>query len=126
MKKGFSFLLVVLLLIAILYIIFLKSGCTPDSILNAPKTIELTVDCSTPENMLVTSTTNVTVTNHSTRTHNNVTIRVAAYDKKNNLIKEKYISFERTLNPNSILSKVVTLPARARKCDCTVENSSPD
>ena len=93
--------------------------------MNIPQTIDLTVSCSEIGNFLVASETSVTVRNNSSRVHKNVTVRLTAYDKKGNIIKEKTTTFERVLEANSSLSKPVGLPAKAKRCDCIIESSNP-
>jgi hypothetical protein len=123
MKKLLITLLFVALIAAIAYIILLKNGHDLDSIVNTPKTIDISVQCPKVENMLLTSLVNVTVVNNSNRIHNNVTVRLTAYDEKNNIIKQKEVKFDRILDPNGSLSKPVTLPVKAKTCDCVVESS---
>jgi hypothetical protein len=126
MRKIFLFFLVLTLLGIIGYLVMVNKGFDPSDVINTPKTIDLSVDCSDLTNLLVTSTVNVTVSNNSSRTHNNVTIHLIGYDSDGNIIKEKTTTFARTLEPNGSLTKPMTLPAKARSCDCIVKNSEPD
>ena len=126
MKKLFKFILVIALIGAGIYIYMIQKGHNLESILNTPKKIELRANCSEIENLLVTSTANLTVTNLFERTHNNVTVRITAYDKDDNIVKQKNIVFERTLEPNSSLSKPILLPIKTKKCNCVILNSSPN
>ncbi|MDO9399676.1 MAG: hypothetical protein Q7T79_03275 [bacterium] len=103
-----------------------QNGHSLESILNTPKKIELRADCSEIENMLVTSTTNLIVTNLFERTHNNVIVSVTAYNKNSDIIKQKNITFERTLEPNGSLTKQVLLPAKTKSCDCIILDSNPN
>lgn len=119
-------LLAVGLIVAVIYIILQKNGYSSNSILNTPETIDLTVNCSGVSNKIVTSTVEINVQNNSSRTHNNVTVRVTAYDKNDEVIKVKTTTFERTLQPNESLSKPVTLPAKTKRCDCVIESSIPE
>ncbi len=88
-------------------------------------TIDLEANCSSVENLAITSVVTVSVKNHSSRTHSNVTVKLTAEDKNGAVIKEKYVTFDRTLPPEESLSKPVTLPAKARFCNCVVESSTP-
>ncbi len=126
MKKLFKFILVIAVIGAGVYIYMIQKGHNLESILNTPKKIELRANCSEIENLLVTSTVNLTVTNLFERTHNNVTVRITAYDKDDNIVKQKNIVFERTLKPNSSLSKPILLPAKTKKCDCVILDSNPN
>ncbi|NLP57216.1 hypothetical protein [Lutibacter sp. B1] len=126
MKKPVKFVVVTLLIIAGVYIYMTQNGHNLESILNTPKKIELKADCSKIENLLLTSSTELTVTNLLGRTHNNVTVRITAYDSNNNILKQKNVVFERTLEPNGSLKKPVLLPAKTSKCDCIVLDSNPD
>jgi len=125
MKK----ILIALLVLAVVggggYIYMIENGYTFDSITNTHNTIDIGVSCGNVENALVTSTVTVTVNNYSSRIHSNVEVRLVAYDKRGNIIKEKNTVFFRDLNEHGSLMKVVTLPAKAVSCDCVVSDSSP-
>lgn len=125
MNKPLKFILVIVLLFAGFYIYMLQKGHNLQSILNTPKKIELKAECSNFENLVITSSVNLTVTNLFTRTHNNVTVQVTAYDKDNGIVKQKNVVFENTLNPKSNVSKIVLLPAKAKRCECIVVDSTP-
>ena len=84
------------------------------------QTIDLAVDCSAVNNVLVTSAVNVTVKNLSSRPHNNISVKVEAFDQAGNRLKEKYTTFSRTLLANSLFDKPVTLPAATKRCECTI------
>ncbi|MVM32758.1 hypothetical protein GO755_22145 [Spirosoma sp. HMF4905] len=90
------------------------------------QTIDLGVDCSEVDNVLVTSTVNVVVKNHSSRSHNDVSVKIIAFDESGNKLKEKYTTFTRTLAPNSSFDKPVTLPAATKRCDCKIVSSHPE
>ncbi|WP_420149351.1 hypothetical protein [Spirosoma sp.] len=90
-----------------------------------PQTIDLAVDCSDLANVLVTSTVNVDVRNLSSRSHNDISVQIRAFDNDGNMLKEKYTTFSRTLLPNSHFDKPVTLPAETKRCDCKVVSSQP-
>lgn len=126
MKKIILIFLFLFLLGIIGYLIMLNKGFDPSDVMNTPKTIDLSVDCSDLTNLLLTSTVNVTVSNNSSRTHNNVTIHLIGYDSNGNIIKEKTTTFARTLKPNGSLTKPMTLPAKTKSCDCIVKNSEPN
>lgn len=85
-----------------------------------PQTVDLAVDCSEINNVLVTSTVNVTVKNLSSRPHNNVSVKIDAFDGAGNRLKEKYTTFTRTLLAKSLFDKPVTLPPATKRCDCTI------
>ncbi|GAB3996708.1 hypothetical protein GCM10028807_39950 [Spirosoma daeguense] len=91
----------------------------------SPKTIDLSVDCSELDNVLVTSTVNVVVRNFSSRTHSDISVKLVAYDASDKVIKEKFTTFSRTLSPNSTFDKPVTLPAETKRCDCKIVSSHP-
>lgn len=88
-------------------------------------TIDLTVDCSDVENVLVTSTVNVVVKNFSSRSHNDISVKIVALDEGGNVVKEKYTTFSRTLAPKSNFDKPVTLPAETKRCNCQIVSSNP-
>ncbi|WP_018620544.1 hypothetical protein [Spirosoma luteum] len=88
-------------------------------------TIDLSVDCSDVENVLVTSTVNVAVHNLSTRSHKDISVKIVAFDAAGTMLKEKYTTFSRTLDPKSIFDKPVTLPAETKRCDCKIVSSHP-
>ncbi len=125
MKKGIFTLLVFSLIAAIGFIIMQQNGIKTDSIINTPETIDLTVNCSEVNNLLITSQVTVEVLNNSSRTHNNVTVRITGYDKNGDITKEKETTFDRTLAPNGSLSKPITLPAKTKSCKCALVSSSP-
>ena len=91
----------------------------------SPQTIDLSVDCSELDNILVTSTVNVAVKNLSFRSHSDVSVKIRAFDEAGNVLKEKYTTFTRTLAPKSIFDKPVTLPAATKRCDCKIVSSHP-
>lgn len=122
--KWVAIFLFIALIIAIAFIYLSQQGYNNRSMLNLPSTVDLSVACPY-ENVLFTSAVDLTVTNNGSRTHNGVTIRLTAYDKNDNIIKQKNVVFERTLEPYSSLSKPATLPAKTRRCDCVVESSNP-
>lgn len=90
-----------------------------------PQTIDLSVDCSELDDVLVTSTVNVVVKNLSSRSHSDVSVKIRAFDEAGNVLKEKYTTFTRTLAPNSTFDKPVTLPAATKRCDCKIVSSHP-
>lgn len=92
----------------------------------SPKTIDLAVNCSDITNVLVTSTVNVEVKNHSFRSHSGISVKLVAFDQAGNVLKEKFTTFSRTLLPNSFYDKPVTLPAGTKRCDCTIVSSQPE
>lgn len=121
MKAFFRLLLIVVVLGGIILYVVSRHNNTSLS----PQTIDLQVDCSDLENILVTSTVNVSVKNLSSRSHNDISVKLVAYDKEGKMLKEKYTTFSRTLSPNSIFDKPVTLPAETKRCDCKIVSSHP-
>ncbi|MCK8494474.1 MULTISPECIES: hypothetical protein [Spirosoma] len=89
------------------------------------QTIDLAVDCSDVDNVLVTSTVNVVVKNLSSRSHDDISVKIEAFDESGNQLKEKFTTFSRTLLPNSSFDKPVTLPAGTKRCDCKIVSSHP-
>ncbi|AUD03813.1 hypothetical protein [Spirosoma pollinicola] len=121
MKSLFRLLLIVVVFGGL--ILYVVSRYNNTSL--TPQTIDLTVDCSDLENVLVTSTVNVVVSNLSSRSHNDVSVKVVAFDEAGKVLKEKYTTFSRTLSPNSNFDKPVTLPAGTKRCDCKIVSSHP-
>ncbi|MFD2936378.1 hypothetical protein [Spirosoma flavum] len=121
MKAFIRLILVVLLVGGIVLYFVSKQNNTSFT----PQTIDLTVDCSDVENVLVTSTVNVVVKNLSSRSHNDVSVKIVAFDEAGKVLKEKYTTFSRTLSPNSNFDKPVTLPAETKRCDCKIVSSHP-
>ena len=95
MKKLVILLIIVGAALAT-YIILQNNGIKADSIINTPDTIDLKVNCSSVNNLLVTSEITLDVTNNSSRTHHDVTVRITGYDKDGNITKEKVTTFDRT------------------------------
>jgi uncharacterized protein YcfL len=126
MKKTLITLLVIVLISAIAYIIMQKNGIKIDSIINTPETIDLTVRCSAVNNLLITSEVTVEVLNNSSRTHNNVTVRITGYDEYGTIIRNKETTFDRTLAPNGSLTKLITMPAKTKTCNCELVSSNPE
>lgn len=102
-----------------------KKGHDLESILNTPKKIELTAECTDLQNLLIVSTANLTVKNLLNRTHKDVTTRVTAYDINGNILKQRTILFDKTLRANSSLKKLIRLPYKTKRCDCVILNSFP-
>jgi len=134
MKNLFKIILAIALIAAVAYIFLLQYGYDINDIkalFDKSKTevtvkrVEIRSKCSGVVNLLVTSTVDVTVKNYYNRAHNNVTVRVTAYDKKNKIIKQKDIVFEETLMPHDSITKPILLPAKARKTKCVFVKSSP-
>jgi len=129
MKKLSTTILIIALVAAIGYIFLLQNGYDIKTIFNKPKTaikrIELRANCSPVQNLLVTSTVDVRVKKFLNRSHNNVTVKVTAYDKNNKMIKQKNIVFEETLLAHDSLVKPILLPAKARSCKCVFIKSNP-
>ena len=104
----------------VLYVISVRNNTSL-----TPQTIDLAVDCSDLNNLLVTSTVNVDVRNLSSRSHNDITVNITAFDEAGNIVKEKTTTFSRTLAPHSNFDKPVTLPAETKRCDCKIVSSHP-
>ena len=121
MKAFLKLLLFVGVLCGIaLYVISRKNNTS-----FTPQTIDLAVDCSDLNNLLVTSTVNVDVRNLSSRSHSDISVKITAFDGAGNVLKEKNTTFTRTLAPNSTFDKPVTLPADTKRCDCKIVSSHP-
>ncbi|GAB4013250.1 hypothetical protein EXU85_11805 [Spirosoma sp. KCTC 42546] len=121
MKALIRLILIVVVLGGILLFVVSKLNHTSLT----PQTIDLTVDCSEVDNVLVTSTVNVVVKNLSSRSHKDVSVKIIAFDEAGTALKEKFTTFSRTLAPNSSFDKPVTLPANTKRCDCTIVSSHP-
>ena len=124
MKKLLFKIILLALIGCVGYIVLQKSGFSDNSIMNLPKTIDITASCSEVRDLIVTAEAEITVTNNSSITHNDVTVRVTGYDKNGDITKEKSITFDRTLEANSSLSRPITFPARTKSCKCVVESSN--
>jgi hypothetical protein len=125
MKKVGKILLWLIILIAILCGGFLLLVSHQNNTVITPETIDLSVDCSQIDDLLITKTVNVLVNNSSSRTHSDISVRITAFDQNGNQVKEKYTTFQRKLGPNDNFSKAVTLPARTQTCNCEVVSSNP-
>jgi uncharacterized protein YxeA len=125
MKKTGKILLWLIILIAIIGGGFLFFVSQENNTAITPETIDLSVDCSQLDDLLVTKTVNVSVSNSSSRSHNDVSVKITAFDETGNQIKEKYTTFQRTLGPNDNFSKPVTLPASTQTCNCEIVSSNP-
>jgi len=121
MKALFRLLLLVVVLGGLILYVVSRHNNTALS----PQTIDLRVDCSDLDNVLVTSTVNVVVENLSSRSHNDISVKLLAFDESGKMLKEKYTTFSRTLSPNSQFDKPVTLPAGTKRCDCKIVSSQP-
>ncbi len=122
MKRN-TIIIFVIIAIAIFALYLSKKGYDVNSVVNLPKTADVSVECSRVHDLLFTSTVDIVIKNNSTRVHNNVMIKIIGFDNNGNEVKEKTTTFERTLEPNSSLSKPVTMPAKVKRCDCLVLNS---
>lgn len=120
--KALLRLLLILVVIGglVLYVVSIRNNTS-----FKPQTIDLAVDCSDLNNLLVTSTVNVDVRNLSSRSHNAISVKITAFDEVGNVLKEKNTTFTRTLAPNSQFDKPVTLPAETKRCDCKIVSSHP-
>lgn len=129
MKKLLTIILVIALIAALAYIYLLQNGYNIKTFFDKPKTavkrVELRVKCPNLQNLLVTSTVEVTVKNMYKRKHNSVRVRIKAYDKNKKLIKNKIISFYDTLKPYDSLMRPILLPGKARTCKCAILDSQP-
>jgi len=102
-----------------------KKGYSDHAIYNLPETIDLQVNCSELNDIVVSKQINVTVTNNSSREHRDVTVRITGTDSEGNITKEKTSKFERALGPGASISKPVTLPLRTVSCKCVIESTNP-
>ena len=122
MKALIRLLLIVVVIGGVvLYVVSRKNNTS-----FSPQTIDLAVDCSDLDNMLVTSSVNVSVRNQSLRSHSDISIKLTAFDKSGNILKEKFTTFSRTLLPSSYFDKPVALPAGTKRCDCKIVSSRPN
>ena len=121
--KALLRLLLIIIVIGgiILYVVSLRNNTS-----FKPQTIDLAVDCSDLNNLVVTSTVNVDVRNLSSRSHSAISVKITAFDEAGNVLKEKNTMFSRTLAPNSQFDKPVTLPAETKRCDCKIVSSHPE
>lgn len=126
MKKFLTNIVFIGLLIAVGYYFLKESGYNIDSILNKTKTYDVIAECSNIENLVLTSVTELTVTNNGAKNHKDVAVRVTAYDINGDIIKQKNVRFDRDLLPNSSMSKPITIPAKTEKCNCVILDSNPD
>lgn len=124
MKKRSSFLLKLIIIGGIIGGVLYFISKTNNTTIS-PETIDLSVDCSQIEDLLITKAVKVEVNNLSPRTHNNITVKLSGYDSGNNLVKEKVTTFERSLGANQSFSKPVTFPPKIRSCNCEIISSSP-
>jgi uncharacterized protein (UPF0333 family) len=125
MKKIGKSLLWLIIIVAVVGGIFLFIVSQQNNTSISAETIDLSVDCSQVEDLLITKTVNVVVRNSSSRTHNDISVKVVAYDANGNQIKEKYTTFQRTLGPNDSFSKPVTFPPQTQSCNCQIVSSNP-
>jgi len=125
MKRTLIVILLIALVGCIGYIVLQKNGYNDRSIQNLPETIGLQVNCSEPQDIVVSKQINVSITNSSSREHRDVTVRITGYDAEGNLTKEKTSKFERALGPGSSISKPITLPYKTYTCKCVIESSNP-
>lgn len=124
--KTFKTILLTILVIGIIAFCALSFFSQQNNTSLTPETIDLTVDCSNVSDLLVTASVDVNVTNLSSRNHNDVSVKITAFDESGNNIKEKYTTFERTLPANGNLSKPVLLPASTSRCECELVSSNPE
>lgn len=122
MKAFIRLLLIVVVIGGVILYIVSKQNNTSLS----PQTIDLSVDCSDLDNVVVASSVNVSVRNRSLRSHSDISVKLTAYDKSGNILKEKYTTFSRTLLPSSFFDKPVALPAGTKRCDCKIVSSHPN
>jgi hypothetical protein len=101
------------------------NGHSFESAVNPSKTYDLKVSCSGFSSDIITSSVLVNISNSSNRIHNDIVVRVSAYDKKGNVIKVKEVELYRTLEAHDSKSKLVMLPAKARDCKCELVSSNP-
>ncbi|MEN8186536.1 MAG: hypothetical protein ABFR05_05350 [Bacteroidota bacterium] len=123
MRKFISNIIIIGLLLAVGYYWLAENGYNLEAILNKPKTIRLKAECSDIENLVLTSVTELTISNSGNSNYNEVTVRVTAYDENDDIIKQKNVVFNRILQSKGILSKPITLPVKAIKCNCVILNS---
>lgn len=121
-SSGWGWSLGVLALVAIaLYVLMNINGKSLAGVVHIPETYDLSLNCPRQADILYS----FAVTNTGNRTHDNVSVRVSAYDKRGDLLVEKRVSYEWSLEPGQTLPKVVTLPLKAVTCQCEIINSDP-
>jgi uncharacterized protein YcfL len=116
MKKLFTAVLIILVLALTGYIILRESGYDFNSISNLPSTSQIQISCSNPELSMVT----VTVMNTSNTDFTTVKYKVIYFDRHGNQAGEKTGEFLRSLRGQESLTKVVTVPLKAKSCQCIV------
>jgi len=122
-KKVIIFIMAVCLIGGGLFIYFKDNGHTAETILNSAQNLQVKVDCSSIKNHKLASSVNVTVDNNSDKPRTNVSVRVTAYDKNGDIVKQKVTTFLREIGAKESITKTVTLPAKARTCDCVLDNA---
>ena len=82
--KALLRLLLIIIVIGgiILYVVSLRNNTS-----FKPQTIDLAVDCSDLNNLVVTSTVNVDVRNLSSRSHSAISVKITAFDEAGNVLK---------------------------------------
>jgi hypothetical protein len=123
LKRILRFSIILFVILGILYFFLIQNGFNLNSILNKTKTYELTAECPKVEDLLLTSVTPLRVSNNGNKIHKDVKVRITAYDKNGDIVRQKNVKFFRDLYPYKSFSKVVTLPTNAKKCDCVVLDS---
>jgi len=112
MKRIIIFIRVFALIVSGIIIYMMKKGHDLDSILNMPNKIDLRINCSEVENLLLASTVTVYVNNTSNRVHEDVVVRITGYDDEGIITKQKEITLIRTLQPKGEINRPITLPAK--------------
>lgn len=101
------------------YIYLRENGYDFESIGNIPTTSKINIACSHPELSLVT----LQITNTSDQAFNNVKFKIIYYDRNRNKAGEKTGEFLRILPEFGSLTKVVTVPLKAKTCECIVTHA---
>lgn len=125
MKKLLIFLLITAVIIAVVLIILKQKGISIGNVLSNPESVSLRVDCSV-EDLGLTAMVNVSVSNSSSKTFRNISVRVTVYDENGDEVTEKTTTFDRKLGANDSFTKPVKVPLRSKTCDCEIISSDAE
>jgi hypothetical protein len=101
------------------------TGASLEGMINIPNTIDLNLECSQVNYLVLASEVSLVVENLSDRTHDNVSVRITGFDKFGKQIIEKIVSYELAIGPRERIPKMVGLPAKVRSCKCELLSSRP-
>lgn len=117
MKKLIISILVIAVIVLSVFLFMQSQGHDVNSILNTPSTLSVDISCQDPNNSMVT---NVTVKNNSSDDLTSVRYKIVYFDKRGEKAGEKTGEFLRTLYGGDQMTKIVTLPLKAKTCNCIV------